>query len=73
MLSRHPCDAELKKMLQHKVVHGALIHVKFPPTQLPCAACLQVNTIAYQVRALPATHRKAMYPGQVLCAHTAHA
>ena len=45
----HPCDAELKRMLLHKVVKGAPINVKFPPKPLPCAACLQVNTIASQV------------------------
>ncbi len=60
-LYRLQCHAELKKMLEHKVVKGAPIHVKFPPTQLPCAACLQVNTIASQVPALTATHRKAAY------------
>jgi hypothetical protein len=63
----HPCDAELKKMLQHKVVKGAPIDIKFQATSLPCAACLQVNTIASQVPSLTVTHRKAEYPGQVLC------
>ncbi len=55
-------------MLQHKVVKDAPINIKLPPTQLPCAAYLQVNTIASRVSALPAEHhRKAAYPGQVLC------
>jgi hypothetical protein len=64
----HPCDAELKKMLQNKVVKDAPINIKFPPRQLPCPACLQVNTIACRVSVLPAEHhRKATYPGQVLC------
>jgi hypothetical protein len=63
----HPHDAELKQMLQHKVVKGAPINIRFPPTPLPCATCLQVNTIASQVPPSTATHRKAEYPGQVLC------
>jgi hypothetical protein len=54
-----PCNADLKRMLQHKVVKGALIIVKFPPKPFPCAACLQVNTIASRVLAQAATHIKA--------------
>jgi hypothetical protein len=63
----HPCDALLKRMLTHNVVKGAPINVKFPPKPLPCAACRQVNTIASQVQPSIATHRKADYPGRVLC------
>ncbi len=63
----HPCDAKLKTILQHNIVKDAPINIKFPPTPLPCAACLQVNTIASQVPPSTATHRKAEYPGQVVC------
>jgi hypothetical protein len=52
-----PCDAELKRILQHKVVRGAPIKVQFP----------LINTIASQVPPSTATHRKAPYSGQVLC------
>jgi hypothetical protein len=54
-------------MLLHKVGKGVPINVKFPPKPLPCAACLQVNTIASQVPPSTATHRKATHPVQVLC------
>jgi hypothetical protein len=54
-------------MLQHKVVKGAPINIKIPPTPLPCAECPQVNTIASQVPPSTATHRNAEYPGQVPC------
>jgi hypothetical protein len=60
------CRAE-EDAAEKKVVKGAPINVKFPLTPLPCAACLQVNTIASQVPQSTATPRKAEYPGQVLC------
>ncbi len=49
--------AELKHILQNTVVKDAPINIKFPPTPLPCVACLQVNTIASQVPPSTATHR----------------
>jgi hypothetical protein len=55
----HLCNAELKTILQNKVVQDTPINIKFRPTQLPCAACLQVNTITSRVSALPAEHHRS--------------